>query len=63
MTNRGNVLSKEFCHHRLLSSKTFHVPEAARFSKASRASLTQKRGNKDYYKGLFSLYCFAIALY
>lgn len=28
-------------------------PTAARLSKASRAPLTPKRGNKDYYKGLF----------
>ena len=30
-------------------------PTVARLSKASRAPLTPKRGNKDYYKGNFTL--------
>lgn len=36
------------------------LPTAARLSKASRAPLTPKRGNKDFYKG--SLYRFTIVL-
>jgi len=32
------------------------IPTAARLSKASRLSLTPKRGNKDFYKGMFFQY-------
>lgn len=32
------------------------IPTAARLSKASRLSLTPKRGNKDFYKGLLFQY-------
>jgi hypothetical protein len=59
MPGRGNIASEEFCSPFVVLAAMF--PTAARLSKASRAPLTPKRGNKDFYKGLLS--SLPIALY
>ncbi len=51
---RENIISVgDFAHQPVFWTYTPMFPTVARLSKASRAPLTPKRGNKDFYKGNF----------